>query len=99
MEKPSPKPNEVLVQVRATTVTPADWRIQEADPFLPRMMNGLIKPTKVQVLGVEMAGDVEAVGQDVTSFHVGDQVFASTFGSGYGAYAEFKCVPRTAWRR
>jgi NADPH:quinone reductase-like Zn-dependent oxidoreductase len=97
VEKPTPKDNEVLIKIYATTVTTGDCNAR-GFVFIPpglgplaRLMIGLRKPKK-NILGTELAGEIEAVGKDVRLFREGDQVFGID-GNGLGAYAEYKCMP------
>ena len=101
VERPVPKEDEVLVEIRAAAVTRADCATREANrrsglavTLLSRSISGLRRPRQ-RVLGSELAGVVEAVGAAVTEFAVGDHVFAST-GFRFGAHAEFVCLPESA---
>ena len=97
--KPTPKDNEVLVKVHASSVTSGDCNLR-GFTFVPRgfglisrLMLGYRRPKKA-ILGVEVAGEIEAAGKDVISFKQGDPVFGID-GTGLGAYAEYKCMPGT----
>jgi NADPH:quinone reductase-like Zn-dependent oxidoreductase len=90
VEKPTPKEDEVLVKVQATSVNALDWHSLTADIFLVRLMGmGLFRP-KNQILGADIAGRVEAIGKNVQQFRPGDEVFG---GIGHGGFAEYAAVP------
>ncbi len=96
VEKPTPKDDEVLIRVYAATVIAGDCELRSFKfpiwVWLPlRIYAGLIRPTRVNILGQELAGEIESVGKDVKLFSKGDQVFAATE-IGCGAYAEYKCM-------
>ncbi|MBI5020057.1 MAG: NAD(P)-dependent alcohol dehydrogenase [Ignavibacteriales bacterium] len=101
VEKPAPKENEVLIKVKATTAHIGDTKIRRLEPglgpvtdfffkFLMRIVVGFKGPRK-KILGMELAGDVEAIGKDVARFKIGDPVFASTEFR-FGTYAEYCCI-------
>lgn len=97
VDKPTPQANDVLIRVCATTVTIGDSRMRSFTVprwqwVMARLYLGVLKPRRA-ILGMELSGVIEAVGQDVTRFAVGDAVFASTFDVDFGGYAEYKCIP------
>ena len=92
---PTPKADEVLVQVHAAGVNPADWHLLHGQPFMVRFSSGLRRP-KHPIPGADMAGVVAAVGKDVTRFRPGDAVFGDLSNVGRGAFAEYAAVPADA---
>lgn len=99
VKKPVPKDHEVLIKVRATTVTSGDWRVRSLDVpagfrLISRLIFGVFRPRQ-PILGTELAGVVESVGKDVTRFKAGDEVFAYSDAS-MGCHAEYKALPETA---
>ncbi|MFT6443414.1 MAG: NADPH:quinone reductase-like Zn-dependent oxidoreductase, partial [Salibacteraceae bacterium] len=88
--KPTPKENQILVKIHASSVTSGDARIRRADPFVIRLIFGFKRPRK-SILGVVVAGEVESVGTEVTKFKVGDKVFGTT-GMSFGAHAQYQCI-------
>jgi NADPH:quinone reductase-like Zn-dependent oxidoreductase len=97
VEKPVPKDNEVLIKIHATTVTTTDCNVRnftfvpESFMLFAKLMFGFKKP-KINILGIDLAGEIEAVGEGVKLFKVGDQVFGSP-GTKFGGHAEYVCVP------
>lgn len=97
LAKPAPRDHDVLIKVRATTVTVGDSRMRSftvppAQWLFARLYLGILRPKRA-ILGMELAGEIAAIGSRVTRFQPGDQVFASTFEVGFGGYAEYMCMP------
>jgi NADPH:quinone reductase-like Zn-dependent oxidoreductase len=97
MDKPVPEDDQVLIRIQATTVTAGDCEMRRLQlplglSFPIRLYAGLSQPKRIPVLGQELAGVIEAVGKDVNNYQEGDQVFGTT-GFGFGAYAEYICLP------
>jgi len=102
VEKPFPKDNEVLIKVIATTVHIGDTKVRRLEPGLGPVIDFFFKPMmriilgfngpRKKIIGMELAGDIEAVGKNVTLFKIGDPVFAS-MEFAFGAHAEYRCMP------
>ena len=92
VERPVPEDDEVLVKIHATTVNRTDCGLRSAELFITRYFTGLVRP-KRKILGMELAGEVEAVGAAVSKFKVGDEVFGV---KGFGAHAEYVCIRESA---
>lgn len=96
VNKPSHKENQVLVKVHAASINASDLHLLTADPFPMRLIGtGLFKP-KNTILGVDIAGSVEAIGRNTNMFQPGDAVFGDIFGLGSGSFAEYVSVPESA---
>jgi NADPH:quinone reductase-like Zn-dependent oxidoreductase len=91
IDKPIPGDDEVLVKVRAASVNPLDWKLMKGGPFIVRLLLGLGKP-KIKRPGVDVAGQIEAVGRNVTQFKPGDEVFGTCRGA-FAEYATSRSVP------
>lgn len=96
VDKPVVTDNGVLVRIRAASVNAGDWHLMRGDPFLSRLMFGGILKPKIQILGFDIAGQVEAIGKNVTEFQVGDEVFGDLSECGFGAFAEYVCAIESA---
>src|SRR5829696_9758222 len=92
VDKPAPSADEVLVKVLAVSVNPADWHSMRGKPLFSRITLGIRRP-KHKILGVDIAGQVEAVGGNVTKFKPGDEVYGNLLDHGYGGFAEYVSAP------
>jgi len=97
INKPTPKPNEVLIKIKATTVTSADCIMRRGDSLFSRLVLGFKRPKKIyQILGIELSGEIESIGSKVSKFKQGDKVFAFRGFGSTGCYAEYKCMKESA---
>jgi NADPH:quinone reductase-like Zn-dependent oxidoreductase len=94
VDNPIPKDKEVLVKVYAASVNSWDWDLLRGKPFIARL-DGILKP-KYKVLGADIAGIVEAVGNKVTQFQIGDEVFGDVSGCNWGGFAQYVCADEKA---
>lgn len=92
VEKPIPGDNEVLVKIQAASVNSWDWDLLNGIPYANRVIFGLLRPKNL-IIGCDIAGQVEKVGQAVTQLQPGDEIFGDISGCGMGGLAEYVCVP------
>ena len=95
VEKPQPKPDEVLVKIHATSINDWDWCLMRGTPFYIRLLCGFWKPN-IPIPGAEISGKVEIVGDNVSQFKPGDSVYGDISECGFGGFAEYVSVPSTA---
>jgi NADPH:quinone reductase-like Zn-dependent oxidoreductase len=95
VDEPVPKHDEVLIRVRAASINDWDWALLTGD-FVNRLINGIMRPKKMPVLGCDIAGEVMVVGKAVTRFKQGDRVYGDLSAHGFGGFAEFVCAPDQA---
>ena len=96
VEKPTPKEDELLIEVLAASVNYSDWAFVRGKPFLVRLMGGGVFKPKNTILGKDIAGRVEEVGSNVKQFQPGDEVYGDLSEYGYGAFGEYVAVPERA---
>jgi NADPH:quinone reductase-like Zn-dependent oxidoreductase len=97
VDRPVVSDNGVLIRVRGAAVHAGDWHLMRGQPFLIRFIYGGLRKPQTKILGCDVAGEVEAVGKDVTQFQPGDLVFGDLSESGFGAFAEYVCAPETTF--
>ncbi len=95
VDKPVLRDDEVLIKVHAASVNDWDWGLLRGKPFLIRLLFGLLKP-KINILGLDVAGQVETVGRNVDKFQPGDEVFGDISECGFGGFAEYVCARENA---
>ena len=93
--KPTPEKKEVLIKIHSATVNDYDWSMVRGKPYLYRLLFGILKP-KNQIPGMELSGTIEALGDEVKSFKVGDAVFGDISSYGFGSFAEYICINEKA---
>ena len=89
VEKPVPKDDEVLIKVHAVSINSWDWELLRGNPFINRLLFGLLRPKKINILGCDIAGRVESVGSNVKQLQPGDDVFGDISQGSWGGFAEF----------
>ena len=95
VEKPTPKADEALIKVHAASINDWDWGLLQGTPLVNRLLSGLLRP-KIQILGCDVAGRIEAVGANVKELRPGDEVFGDLCACGFGAFAEYVCARESA---
>lgn len=97
VERPTVSEDEVLVRIHASSVDAGIWHLMRGTPFLIRLIYGGLRRPKHAILGTAVAGTVEAIGENVTQFQPGDEVFGELSESGFGGFAEYVAAPASAW--
>ncbi|GAB4197762.1 MAG: NAD(P)-dependent alcohol dehydrogenase [Wenzhouxiangellaceae bacterium] len=92
VEQPTPAADEVLIKVKATAINDWDWGLVNGSPFYIRLFSGLLKP-RIEIIGVDISGEVVAVGERVTTLQPGDPVYGDLSSCGFGGFAEWVCAP------
>ncbi len=92
VEKPIPKDDEVLIRLHAASINSWDWDMLTGRPLEYRLLHGLLKPKKTNILGCDVAGRIEAVGKNVQQFHAGDDVFGDLSAGSWGGFADYVCA-------
>ncbi len=96
VEKPAPEDNEVLIKIHAASINSWDWELLRGTPYPNRLMFGLLRPRKINILGCDIAGRIETVGKKVKQLQPGDEVFGDISQCGWGGFAEYVCASENA---